>query len=152
VVPDPNGSTVVEFKHSYGILSVNSDRSDAEVIIGGVDTGKAPAEAIVPPGPEQVIVQVPGIPDQVQQTDIQSGQRAVLEFKSTPIAIAKVSPTPVNQSLPSDKANLPDKSPPESHLRAARHAITHRSKNSLGHDADSDPSCAVNTSSGHNRR
>jgi len=152
VVPDPNGSTVVEFKHSYGILSVNSDRSDAEVIIGGVDTGKAPAEEIVPSGPEQVIVQVPGMPDQVQQTDIQSGQRAVLEFKSTPITIAGASPTPVNQSLPSDKVNLSDKSPPEPHLRAARHAITHRSKNSLGHDADSDPSCAVNTPSGRNRR
>jgi len=145
VVPDPNGSTIVEFKHSYGILSINSDHSDAEVIIGGVDSGKAPVEEIVPPGPEQVIVQMPGIPDQVQQTEIQSGQRAVLEFKAKPITIAGASPTPVNQSLPSDKANLPDKSPPEPHLRAARHAVTHRSINSPGHDADSDPSCAVST-------
>jgi serine/threonine protein kinase len=152
VVPDPSGSTAVEFKHDYGILSVNSDRSDAEVIIGGVDIGEAPAEEIVPPGPEQVIVQVPGMPDQVQKTDVQSGQRAVFEFKSTPLTIAAVRPTPVNQPLPSDNANQPDKSHRELHLRAARHSVTHRSKNSPDHDPDSDPSCAVDPPSGHNRK
>ena len=49
MVPDPNGSTVVEFKHEYGIISLTSDRDDAEVAVGGINLGKLPIEGIFPP-------------------------------------------------------------------------------------------------------
>src|SRR6202034_146099 len=36
VVPDTNdASTIVEFKHEYGTISLTSDRDDSEVSVGG---------------------------------------------------------------------------------------------------------------------
>jgi serine/threonine protein kinase len=42
VVPNPNGTSVVEFKHEYGIISLTSDRSDSEVTVGGINLGRFP--------------------------------------------------------------------------------------------------------------
>jgi serine/threonine protein kinase len=80
ISPNPDGSTVVEFKHEYGLVSVTSDRADSEVTIGGVSLGKPPIEGILPPGKHQVIVRAAGRPDQTRTADVQPGQRVVMLF------------------------------------------------------------------------
>jgi serine/threonine protein kinase len=79
-VPDPSGNSVIEFKHTYGLLSVTCDRPDADVVIGGIDLGKPPIEGILPPSKQSVEVKIEGRPEQVRTADIQAGKRVVLEF------------------------------------------------------------------------
>jgi len=78
--PDPDGSSVVEFKHTYGLLSITSDRTEAEVLIGGIDLGHAPIEGILPPGKHQVVVRVAGSPEQARTAEIQANHRQVMQF------------------------------------------------------------------------
>jgi PEGA domain len=78
--PDPDGSSVIEFKHTYGLLSVTADRGDAEVLIGGINLGHAPIEGILPPGKHQVVVKASGSPDQARTADIQANHRQVMQF------------------------------------------------------------------------
>jgi serine/threonine protein kinase len=80
LAPDPDGSSVIEFKHTYGLLSITADREDAEVLIGGIDLGHAPIEGILPPGKHQVVVKVSGSPDQVRTAEIQANHRQVMQF------------------------------------------------------------------------
>jgi serine/threonine protein kinase len=80
VVPDQNGATVVEFKHQYGVISLTSDRDDAEVAVGGINLGKLPIEGIFPPGQHQIVVRAAGAPDQTRVADIAAGQRVAMEF------------------------------------------------------------------------
>jgi hypothetical protein len=105
-VPDPSGNTVVEFKHVYGLLSVTSDRPDADVLIGGIDLGKPPIEGILPPGKQSVEVKVEGRPDQVRTADIQAGKRLVFEFTfgGTPSAESLATP-PSNSEAPAPRAS-----------------------------------------------
>jgi serine/threonine protein kinase len=80
VVPDPNGGTVVEFKHEYGTISLSSDRGDSEVSVGGINLGKLPIEGIFPPGKYQIIIRAPGAPDQTREAEVVSGQRVAMEI------------------------------------------------------------------------
>jgi serine/threonine protein kinase len=79
-IPDANGNTVVEFKHTYGLLSVTCDRADADVVVGGVDVGKPPIEGILPPGRQPVAVNVEGQPEQTRTVDIRPGKRVAIQF------------------------------------------------------------------------
>ena len=79
VVPNPNGGTVVEFKHAYGTISLASDRDDAEVTVGGINLGKLPIEGIFPPGQHQIVVRAAGIPDQTRIANVAAGQRVAME-------------------------------------------------------------------------
>jgi serine/threonine protein kinase len=111
LTPKVDGSTVLEFKHSYGVLSVKSNRADAEVFISGVDIGKAPVEQALSPGQQDVLVKVPGLPDQTQRTEIQNGQRMVLWFSFVAAAEAASSPanavaSPESTPLPSPNQNV----------------------------------------------
>jgi serine/threonine protein kinase len=108
-VPDPSGSSVIEFKHIYGLLSVTCDRPDADVVIGGIDLGKPPIEGILPPSKQSVEVKVEGRPDQVRTADIQAGKRLVLEFTFGSTPPAESGPTPSNNS----EAQVPRASPVE---------------------------------------
>ncbi len=101
-VPDAGGNTTVEFKHTYGLLSVTSDRPDADVVVGGIDMGKPPLEGILPPSKQSVVVKVAGRPDQVRTADIQAGRRAVMQFTfgGTASPGASAAATPVNDSQP----------------------------------------------------
>jgi serine/threonine protein kinase len=104
ITPKADGSTAVEFKHAYGVLAVKSNREDADVIIAGVEAGKAPIEQDLPPGQQQVVVKVPGLPAQIQTTEIQNGQRIVLWFNFVAPAEAV--------SSPADPAQSPNPPPP----------------------------------------
>ena len=93
IVPDPNGTSVVEFKHEYGVISLASDRAGTEVTIGGIDLGKLPIEGILPPGRHQVVFRAPGFPDQTRVADIKVGERSVMQvnFGTVGGAAAKLS-------------------------------------------------------------
>jgi hypothetical protein len=78
--PDPGGGSVIEFKHTYGLLSITSDRADAEVLIGGVNLGRVPIEGILPPGKHQLVVKASGSPDQVRTAEVQANHRQVMQF------------------------------------------------------------------------
>ena len=80
VVPDPNHTSTVEFRHEYGTLVVSSNRHDAEVSIEGSSTGNPPMERVLPPGRYSVLVRAPGFPDQTEVADVQIGQRMVMAF------------------------------------------------------------------------
>jgi hypothetical protein len=97
IVPDPNGTSVVEFKHEYGLISLASDRADSEVIIGGINLGKLPIEGILPPGHHQVVIRAPGVPDQVRVADVKAGQRSVMQvnFATVGGAAATLSPSQI---------------------------------------------------------
>ncbi|MBV9876445.1 MAG: protein kinase [Verrucomicrobia bacterium] len=94
-VPDPSGNSVIEFKHTYGLLSITCDRPDADVVVGGIDLGKPPIEGILPPSKQSVEVKIEGRPEQVRTADIQAGKRVVLEFTfgATPSAESGVIPS-----------------------------------------------------------
>jgi serine/threonine protein kinase len=79
VTPDPNGLSVVQFKHEYGTISLNSDRADAEVIVRGISLGKVPLEGILPPGQHKIILRAPGVPDQTRVIDLAAGQEISVE-------------------------------------------------------------------------
>jgi serine/threonine protein kinase len=95
IVPDPNGTSIVEFKHEYGLISLASDRADSEVIIGGIKLGKLPIEGILPPGQHQVVIRAPGVPDQARIVDVKVGQRSVMQvnFNTVGGAAATLSPS-----------------------------------------------------------
>jgi serine/threonine protein kinase len=78
--PDADGSSVIEFKHTYGLLSITADRADAEALIGGINLGRAPIEGILPPGKYQVVVKASGSPDQARTAEVQANHRQVMQF------------------------------------------------------------------------
>jgi serine/threonine protein kinase len=81
VVPDAkDASTVVEFKHEYGTISLTSDRDDSEVSVGGINLGKLPIEGIFPPGQHQIVVRASGFPDETRVADVAAGQRLRMEI------------------------------------------------------------------------
>jgi serine/threonine protein kinase len=98
--PDPDGSSIIEFKHAYGLLSITSDRTDAEVLIGGIDLGHAPIEGILPPGKHQVVVRVSGSPEQARTAEIQANRRQVMQFTFGGGVSEVNQSSAVNQSAP----------------------------------------------------
>ena len=82
-VPAGNEKQVVEFKHDYGVVSISSDRTDAEASITGFDLGKLPIEAILSPGQHRILVHSEGVPDQTKTVDIRTGQRISMPVSFT---------------------------------------------------------------------
>ncbi len=129
VVPDPNGTTVVEFKHDYGSVAISSDRTDAEVVIEGVNFGKPPIDGILPPGRHDIIVRAPGFPSQTKVADVQTGRRIAMDFNFTsaggqanPPSVARPANTPRTARITRQSKNLdsgrneqisPPKPPPQ---------------------------------------
>jgi serine/threonine protein kinase len=131
VVPDPATTTTVEFKHDYGVVAITSDQPDAAVIVGGVDAGKAPLEQPLPPGPQQIILRAPGMPDQVQTAEVQSGQRVAVQFTAADPGIAPSPPLPPEAQAAQDQ-NLPQPTleQPNANQRRSSQAPVFRSRES----------------------
>ncbi|HZC34723.1 MAG TPA: protein kinase, partial [Chthoniobacterales bacterium] len=127
--PDPNGTSVVEFKHVYGSLSITTDRADAEVLVGGINLGRAPIEGILPPGRHEVLVRTPGAADLTRTADVQANRRQAMQFtfegggpnssgeanQNTPVvrtspAQPNVSSSPVAGSKPTNTPSHPRRS------------------------------------------
>jgi len=63
--------------------SISSDRVDSEVYVSGIDLGKLPIDAILPPGQHQIVVHSEGLPDQTKTVDIRTGQKISLPVSFT---------------------------------------------------------------------
>ena len=124
IVPDPDGTSVVEFKHEYGLISLASDRADSEVAIGGINLGKLPIEGILPPGEHQVVFRAPGAPDQTRVADIKVGQRIVMQVNFTTVGGVAAALSP-GQTEP--KRSSPQVTPSQNRPRAQERP-TYRSK------------------------
>ncbi len=105
--PDPDGNSVIEFKHTYGLLSITADRTDAEVLIGGVNLGRVPIEGILPPGKHQVIVKTSGSPDQSRTAEIQANHRQVMQFTFGEGVSEANQSNGANQNVPTAQTNPP---------------------------------------------
>ena len=77
-IPTGSGKQALEFKHDFGVVSISSDRFDSEVYIAGIDLGKVPIDAILPPGQHQIVVRSEGLPDQTKTIHIRTGQKVTL--------------------------------------------------------------------------
>jgi serine/threonine protein kinase len=132
VVPDPNGGSVVEFKHEYGILSVTSDRGDSELSIGGVNLGKLPIEAIMPPGQHQLVVRASGVAQQTRVVGVAPGQRIAMEIDFNLASRAAAAMTP-RSSKSSDDASTLDQTTRQPRQRSTP---TYRSKEDYEHARD----------------
>ena len=122
--PDPDGGSVVEFKHTYGLLSITSDRADAEVLIGGINIGHVPIEGILPPGKHQVVVKVSGSPDQVRAAEIQANHREVMQFTFGGGVSEANQSSGVSQSIPTVPATSPQPSPSPTAIGVSKPANT----------------------------
>jgi len=85
ISPDPHWVTAVQFKHSYGTLTISSDRSDAHGFVDGKEIGQLPAQALLPPGNHQIQISAVNAPDKVNTVSLAEGQRVDLriQFAST---------------------------------------------------------------------
>ncbi len=119
IVPESNGTSVIEFKHEYGVVSLASDRGDSEVTIDGINLGKLPIEGILPPGEHQVVFRAPGVADQTRVADIKPGQRSVMQVNFATVGEAAAT---LNASQAESKQSDAQVTPPQNHPRIPRTA------------------------------
>jgi serine/threonine protein kinase len=103
-IPTGNGKQTLEFKHDYGVVSISSDRIDSEVYVAGIDLGKLPIEAIMPPGQHQIVVRSEGLPDQTKIVAIQTGQKVSLPVKFTSNAGVAATAVPRSEKVARENA------------------------------------------------
>jgi hypothetical protein len=72
---DPERMVSFHFKHSYGTLTVNSDRTDAALIVDGTDYGHPPAQLFLSPGSHKILLTAPNAPDKTRRVDLSEGER-----------------------------------------------------------------------------
>jgi serine/threonine protein kinase len=119
VLPNANdASTVVEFKHEYGTISLTSDRDDSEVSVGGINLGKLPIEGIFPPGQHQIVVRAPGFPDQARVADVAVGQRLAMEIDFNVASRAAAAMTQKPDESDDDESDV-DQGAGQGHQRSA---------------------------------
>jgi hypothetical protein len=101
LVPDAERVVSFHFKHAYGTLLASSDRTDAVLIVDGVDYGHPPAELFLAPGNHKLLLSAPNAPDKTRRVDLLEGQQVNVQinFGSTigevaPVAHSGGSPTP----------------------------------------------------------
>jgi PEGA domain len=80
LVPDAQRVIAFHFKHSYGTLLVSSDRTDAVLIVDGVDCGHPPAQLFLAPGNHKLLLTAPSAPDKTRRVDLLEGQHANVQI------------------------------------------------------------------------
>jgi len=80
LVPDPQKTISFHFKHAYGTLLVSSDRTDAVLIVDGVDFGHPPAQLFLAPGNHKLLLTAPNAPDKTRRVDLIEGTRANVQI------------------------------------------------------------------------
>jgi serine/threonine protein kinase len=126
-IPGAEGKQIVEFKHEYGTVSISSDRPDSEVSIAGVDLGKLPIEAILPPGQHQIVIRSAGLPGQSKTVDIRAGQKVSMQasFGTTSGVAATLSQRPENSD---EETAKPTPKPARPKPPRAEQTTTYRTK------------------------
>jgi hypothetical protein len=98
---DPKKNIVVEFKHEYGSVVVQSDQPDTSVVIDGTSLGKAPLTQLLAPGHHQVAAVASGRAAQTQEFNIEAKETKALHFdlaRAVDPLTASPSPTPAATS------------------------------------------------------
>lgn len=105
LVPDPERAISFHFKHSYGTLLVSSDRTDAVLIVDGVDYAHPPAQLFVAPGNHKLLLSAPNAPDKTRRVDLLEGQHVSVQInfgpiigEAAPVVMPGVTPTPVGSA------------------------------------------------------
>jgi PEGA domain len=105
LVPDPERAISFHFKHSYGTLLVSSDRTDAVLIVDGVDYGHPPAQLFLAPGNHKLLLSAPNAPDKTRRVDLREGQHVSVQInfgpmigEAAPVMTPGASPTPVGNT------------------------------------------------------
>ena len=110
LVPDAQRAIPLHFKHSYGTLLLSSDRTDAVLIVDGVDYGHPPEQLFLAPGNHKLLLSAPNAPDKTRRVNLLEGQRVSVQINfgpmigegapvanpggsSTPVSNASVTPT-----------------------------------------------------------
>lgn len=91
LVPDAQRVISFHFKHSYGTLLVSSDRTDAVLIVDGVDYGHPPAQLFLAPGNHKLLLSAPNAPDKTRRVDLLEGQHVRVQINFGPM-IGEVAP------------------------------------------------------------
>jgi hypothetical protein len=91
LVPDAQRAVSFHFKHSYGTLLASSDRTDAVLIVDGVDYGHPPAQLFLAPGNHKLLLSAPNAPDKTRRVDLLEGQRVSVQINFGPM-IGEVAP------------------------------------------------------------
>jgi len=95
--PDPQWVTAVQFKHSYGILAITSDRSDAQAFVDGNEIARPPTQVLLPPGNHKVMLVAANAPDKTHSISLAEGQRLDLHVEFTSANnVSSPSPTPIS--------------------------------------------------------
>jgi serine/threonine protein kinase len=127
---DPKKSTVVEFKHEYGSLAIESDQPDTNITIDGKNTGNAPFTQWLSPGRHKLIAHVPGRDAQTRELDVQAQDVRTVRFGlsqpadvSTPAAVAAPAATgtgekPALLTVPGLKAETANSPSPQTAPRS----------------------------------
>jgi hypothetical protein len=126
-VPGRDGKQVIEFKHDYGIVSISSDRPNSVVSIAGVDLGKLPIEAILPPGQHQVVVHCEGLPDQSKTVDVRAGQKVSMQASFTTTSGVAATLT-LRPETPDEENAQPTPKPARPKTPRAEQTPTYRTK------------------------
>jgi hypothetical protein len=111
LVPDAQRTVSFHFKHSYGTLLVSSDRTDAVLIVDGVDSGHPPAQLFLAPGSHKLLLSAPNAPDKTRRIDLIEDQHASVQINFGP-KIAEVAPasnpggSPTSAPTPASNASV----------------------------------------------
>lgn len=102
VVADDDQVVASHFKHSYGELVVDSDRTDGTLSIDGMDFGHPPSLIFLPPGAHKVFVTVPNAPEKTRIVNIIEGTHSSVVVHFSGDADSGVGP---NSSKPASSPN-----------------------------------------------
>lgn len=112
LVPDPERAISFHFKHSYGTLLVSSDRTDAVLIVDGVDYGHPPSQLFLAPGNHKLLLSAPNAPDKTRRVDLLEGQHVSVQInfgpmigEVAPVLTSGASPTPGASPIPVGSAS-----------------------------------------------
>lgn len=125
LVPDAQRVISFHFKHRYGTLLVSSDRTDAVLIVDGVDCGHPPAQLFLAPGNHKLLLTAPSSPDKTRRVDLLEGQHVSVQInfgaanaEVAAVANAGVSPAPTPPNNVSTTAATPASTPRPTQLAA----------------------------------
>ena len=80
LVPDGQRTVSFHFKHSYGTVLVSSDRTDAVLIVDGVDCGHPPAQLFLAPGSHKLLLSAPNAADKTRRVDLIEDQHVSVQI------------------------------------------------------------------------
>ena len=123
LVPDSQHLISFHFKHVYGTLMVSSDRTDAVLIIDGIDFGHPPADVFLSPGSHKLLLTAPDAPDKTRRVDLLEGQHVSVQIAfgapiGETVSLGSPTATPTVGKVVSSPTATPFGTPPIGSVKA----------------------------------